>query len=528
MTKIDQIAQAFAQGVKFAENMKLAMDAAKGKDDEDGHWVTIGEGEEARPVFIKGAKKKAAKAESKKKNDQIFHSMSRKEFADMFRSTGGDELSENNTLKIWYKDHTFKHFDYESDRKELARALRQPGIKAIAWSNEGDVGYYGSPDDIVMRNVNTDETKPLSEVQKDAGVGSLWVVDDVTDNSGNKKTESKPAQQRPESPREMAARINREQTARASRSQEDIEAAHQLSLKVDRSFMRELMRVQDNAWSLNQRIKDARSMSMPGADTRNAMSIRNSLRQIQDNISAFDKTMGKIQGQISTAAKDGKIGEGRVNAELRHYRKYCNTFDDYLTRTDNQMANLSKMTNDGHREDREVLSKIANLTSEMAKSATDWRESMENKAHEQNAERTESPAPQSQPRAQRSTSSEAQTVKALEDAYNVSADLIDEMTPKQADRPFLSRLDSLHKKAVALAKSTPEINNSQELREMTRIMKQADKLVKALPSYYDRNYYGGWVQNLMGKVRAAEEAYTKLIIKTSLKKSKTRGPNAAI
>lgn len=65
MTKIDQIAQAFAQGVKFAENMKLAMDAAKGQDDEDGHWVTVGEGEEARPVFIKG-KKKAAKTESKK------------------------------------------------------------------------------------------------------------------------------------------------------------------------------------------------------------------------------------------------------------------------------------------------------------------------------------------------------------------------------------------------------------------------------------------------------------------------------
>ena len=65
MTKINQIAQAFAQGVKFAENLKLAMDAAKGKDDENGHWVTIGEGEEARPVLIKG-KKKAAKTESKK------------------------------------------------------------------------------------------------------------------------------------------------------------------------------------------------------------------------------------------------------------------------------------------------------------------------------------------------------------------------------------------------------------------------------------------------------------------------------
>ena len=64
MTKINQIAQAFAQGVKFAENLKLAMDAAK-DGEENGHWVTVGEGEEARPVFIKG-KKKAAKAESKK------------------------------------------------------------------------------------------------------------------------------------------------------------------------------------------------------------------------------------------------------------------------------------------------------------------------------------------------------------------------------------------------------------------------------------------------------------------------------
>ena len=193
MTKINQIAQAFAQGVKFAENLKLAMDAAKGKDDEDGHWVTIGEGEEARPVFIKGAKKKTAKAESKKKNDQIFHYMPRKEFIDIFKVSNSinADPDESSTIKIWRKDRTFEHFDYESDPKELARALRRPGIKAIVWSNEGDVGYYGSPNDIVMRNVNTNETKPLAEVQKDAGVGSLWVVDDVIDNSGNKKAESK-------------------------------------------------------------------------------------------------------------------------------------------------------------------------------------------------------------------------------------------------------------------------------------------------------------------------------------------------
>ena len=71
MTKIDQIAQAFAQGVKFAENMKLAMDAAR-DGEEDGHWVTIGaeagpDGEKhgGRPVFIKGAGAKSAKTDSK-------------------------------------------------------------------------------------------------------------------------------------------------------------------------------------------------------------------------------------------------------------------------------------------------------------------------------------------------------------------------------------------------------------------------------------------------------------------------------
>lgn len=134
-----------------------------------------------------------------------------------------------------------------------------------------------------------------------------------------------------------------------------------------------------------------------------------------------------------------------------------------------------------------------------------------------NGSRAESKKAESKPAQQ-----ETETVRALKDAYNVSADLIDEMTPKQADRPFLNRLDRIHKDAVALAESAPEISNSHELREMTRIMKLADKLVKALPSYYDRNYYGGWVQNLMGKVRVAEEAYTKL------KERKARGPNAAI
>lgn len=67
---LDRIAQAFAAG--FTVGRAMAMDAAR-DGEEDGHWVTVGaeagpDGEKhgGRPVFIKGAKKKAAKAESKK------------------------------------------------------------------------------------------------------------------------------------------------------------------------------------------------------------------------------------------------------------------------------------------------------------------------------------------------------------------------------------------------------------------------------------------------------------------------------
>ena len=243
MTKINQIAQAFARGVKFAENLKMAMDAAKGKDDEDGHWVTIGEGEEARPVFIKGAKKKAAKTESKKA-----------------------------------------------------------------------------------------ESKPAQQ-----------------------RTESKPAESKP-----------------ASRSQEDIEAAHQLFLKFDRSAMRTVMEVSGVTFPAQQRMRDVIRGEIPGADGSAEKSIKDSLRQIRSNIDAFNKTMGKIQSGIAKATSDGKIGEGRVDAELRDYRRYYKTFADYIVRASKQMNNLDHTTNDGHREDREVLSKIANLTSEMVKDAAEW------------------------------------------------------------------------------------------------------------------------------------------------------------
>ena len=151
-----------------------------------------------------------------------------------------------------------------------------------------------------------------------------------------------------------------------------IEAAHQVFLKFDRSAMRTMMEVSGVTFPAQQRMRDIIRGEIPGADGSAEKSIKDSLRQIRSNIDAFNKTMGKIQSGIAKAASDGKIGEGRADAELRDYRRYYKTFADYIVRASKQMNNLDHTTNDGHREDREVLSKIANLTSEMVKDAAEW------------------------------------------------------------------------------------------------------------------------------------------------------------
>lgn len=194
----------------------------------------------------------------------------------------------------------------------------------------------------------------------------------------SKKAESKPAQQRTESWREMAIRHKQEVAARANRSQEDIEAAHQLFLKFDRGAMRTMMEVSEVTFPAQQRMRDVIRGEIPGTNVNVEKSIKDSLSQIRSNIGTFDKTMGKIQSRIAKAISDGKIGEGRVDAELRDYRRYYATFADYIARANKQMNNLDHTVNDGHQEDREVLSKIAGLTSELAEDAARWNNKLEN------------------------------------------------------------------------------------------------------------------------------------------------------
>lgn len=248
MTKIDQIAQAFAQGVKFAENLKLAMDAAKGKDDEAGHWVTVGEGEEARPVFIKGAKKKAAKTESKK--------------------------------------------------------------------------------------------------------------------AENKKAESKPAQQRTESKK-----------TRQKTSEENIKKAQQLSAYVDQKFKQIARPDIISITETNRGLKMA-SENIPGASLSTYDAVKSPVSRIRKNISNIDKAMSSAKDQIKAAARDGKIEKDRVDAALTQYRKYCSKFKDYLDSANDQKYDLFRRANDGHRGVIKNLSNLAELTSKLAKSVTDWSEKL--------------------------------------------------------------------------------------------------------------------------------------------------------
>ena len=246
MTRINQIAQAFAQGVKFAENMKLAMDAVKGQDDEDGHWVTIGaeagpDGEKhgGRPVFIKGAKKKADKTESKK--------------------------------------------------------------------------------------------------------------------AESKKAESKKTRQKT--------------------SDENIKKAQQLSAYVDQKFKQIARPDIISITETNRGLKMA-SENIPGASLSTYDAVKSPVSRIRKNISNIDKAMSSAKDQIKAAARDGKIEKDRVDAELTQYRKYCSKFKDYLDSANDQKYDLFRRANDGHRGVIKNLNNLAELTSKLAKSVTDWSEGL--------------------------------------------------------------------------------------------------------------------------------------------------------
>lgn len=212
---------AFITGAQFAQRAGLLAQDAKAKKDDEVHFRTIGEGEEAHVVPIAGPDPKAKKAESKKAeskkaetkkaetkkaekkpakielgttyeiaNGQSFTKESLDTIKSYFGSLDGnnDELSDDSSdqMSIWYSNGKFEVFTPESDPAELAQALNKKGIKMVVWDNGYGTTYCGSEKALQLRNPDTNEVKTLDELRReDLNPDSLWIVDDVV---GRKET----------------------------------------------------------------------------------------------------------------------------------------------------------------------------------------------------------------------------------------------------------------------------------------------------------------------------------------------------
>ena len=203
---------AFIKGAQFAIGANQLVQDAKAKKDDEIHWRTIGEGEEAHAVPIAGPDPKAKKAEPKAKkaepkakkaepkakkpakielgstyeisNGQPFTKESLDTIKSYFGSLDGnnDELSDDSSdqMSIWYNNGKFEVFTPESDPAELAQALNKKGIKMVVWDNGYGTTYCGSEKALQLRNPDTNEVKTLDELRRtNLDPESLWIVDDA-------------------------------------------------------------------------------------------------------------------------------------------------------------------------------------------------------------------------------------------------------------------------------------------------------------------------------------------------------------
>ena len=210
-SKAVKAAIAFKRGMAFVRGMQQLAQDAKAKKDEEIHWRTIGEGEEAHAVPIGGPEPNAKKAETKKAetkkaetkkaaekkpakiepgttyeiaNGQPFTKESLDTIKSYFGSLDGnnDELSDDSSdqMSIWYSNGKFEVFTPESDPAELAQALNKKGIKMVVWDSGYGTTYCGSEKALQLRNPDTNEVKTLDELRReDLNPDSLWIVDDV-------------------------------------------------------------------------------------------------------------------------------------------------------------------------------------------------------------------------------------------------------------------------------------------------------------------------------------------------------------
>lgn len=391
MTKIDQIAQAFAQGVKFAENLKLAMDAAKGKDDEDGHWVTVGEGEEARPVFIKG-KKKAAKTESEKAESKKAESK-KAESKKARQKTSEENIKKAQQLSA-YVDQKF-------------RQIAQPGIGSVEDTNRGlksaSVNIPGAPlstyDAVkgpvrqIIKNLSAiDKTMSNAKDQIKAAARDGKIEKDRVDAelTQYRKYCSKfkdyldyaDAQKynlfrrANDGHRGVIKNLNNlaELTSKLSKNVADWREGLPAQPRAEGNRGTETSRTSRKETALEKRIKDAISKKIPGTDKDTESNIKAALEKIGKHIPLFNESMDKIKEQIAAKEKNGTFDITEANAELRKRREYIDAFADYLTQANDTINNLDKTTNDEHQKDRGSLMNLALYTAKLTRDALIWRD----------------------------------------------------------------------------------------------------------------------------------------------------------
>lgn len=163
-----------AEKQRYAESGKKLSQVKKEQKEAEKKADTTEKKEEKEDLFERG----------KKLSEEDINTFYEKQktLADMKKlfSDNDYELSENDSVGMWYKDGSYKHFDAENDPKDFKKALKESGIKSITLESDWGMTYYGKDNEIIMRNGQTDEKKTMADLKKE-GIYQYdtWFVDDV-------------------------------------------------------------------------------------------------------------------------------------------------------------------------------------------------------------------------------------------------------------------------------------------------------------------------------------------------------------
>ena len=89
---------------------------------------------------------------------------------------------DDEAIKIWYKNGSFKQFSKGDDAEEVKNAIHRPNlIKVLVWSNEGGIAYSGYAKNLLLHDVETGDEFTLKELfnSDEDTKDRLWIVSDV-------------------------------------------------------------------------------------------------------------------------------------------------------------------------------------------------------------------------------------------------------------------------------------------------------------------------------------------------------------